>query len=210
MEEKEEIARTELYSCRSSSPRRNRSRGTSGRIGTLPYFGYGGFVTQDHSPNRRIHLVPMKSQAILPEFHFTKTTLPNGLEVIVRRQDRLPLVAVNLWYHVGSKNEERRQRGFAHLFEHLMFEGSEHYPGDFFKPLQRLARASTGRPRRTGPITSKTSRPRTSSWPWRWSRIGWATCCPPSATPSSGSRRTSSRTSTGRTTRTAPTARSGG
>lgn len=74
----------------------------------------------------------------LPAFPFTKTTLANGLDVIVRRQGDLPLVAVNLWYHVGSKNEERRQRGFAHLFEHLMFEGSEHYPGDFFKPLQRL------------------------------------------------------------------------
>ena len=74
----------------------------------------------------------------LPDFRVTKTTLANGLDVIARRQPHLPLVAVNLWYHVGSKNEERRQRGFAHLFEHLMFEGSEHYPGDFFKPLQRL------------------------------------------------------------------------
>ncbi len=68
----------------------------------------------------------MKSQAILPEFHFTKTKLPNGLEVIVRRQDRLPLVAVNLWYHVGSKNEERRQRGFAHLFDDFFLYCSEH------------------------------------------------------------------------------------
>src|SRR6516165_2144990 len=80
----------------------------------------------------------------LPEFRFAKTTLSNGLDVIVRHQDRLPLVAVNLWYHVGSKNEERRQRGFAHLFEHLMFEGSEHFPGDFFKPLQRIGAAVNG------------------------------------------------------------------
>jgi len=79
-----------------------------------------------------------------PEFPFTKTTLANGLDVIFRRQGPLPLVAVNLWYHVGSKNEERRQRGFAHLFEHLMFEGSEHYPGDFFKPLQRLGASING------------------------------------------------------------------
>ena len=57
---------------------------------------------------------------------------------------RLPLVAVNLWYHVGSKNEERTQRGFAHLFEHLMFEGSEHYPGDFFKHLQPLGASING------------------------------------------------------------------
>ena len=59
----------------------------------------------------------------LDRFRFTKTTLSNGLDVIVRKQGPLPIVAVNLWYHVGSKNEERRQRGFAHLFEHLMFEG---------------------------------------------------------------------------------------
>src|SRR4051794_3830303 len=53
----------------------------------------------------------------LPDFRFTKTTLPNGLDVIVRRQGDLPVVAVNLWYHVGSKNEGPRQRGYAHLFE---------------------------------------------------------------------------------------------
>src|SRR3954467_10066546 len=80
----------------------------------------------------------------LPEYPFTKTTLANGLDVIVRHQGHLPLVAVNLWYHVGSKNEERRQRGFAHLFEHLMFEGSAHFPGDFFKPLQRLGASING------------------------------------------------------------------
>jgi predicted Zn-dependent peptidase len=80
----------------------------------------------------------------LPPLQFNKVTLGNGLDVIVRRQSRLPVVAVNLWYHVGSKNEERRQRGFAHLFEHLMFEGSEHFPGDFFKPLQRIGAGING------------------------------------------------------------------
>jgi predicted Zn-dependent peptidase len=80
----------------------------------------------------------------LPEFPFTKFTLDNGLDVILRRQSQLPLVAVNLWYHVGSKNEERNQRGFAHLFEHLMFEGSKHYPGDFFKHLQPLGASING------------------------------------------------------------------
>jgi predicted Zn-dependent peptidase len=72
------------------------------------------------------------------KFPVSKITLANGLDVIVRRQPQLPVVAINLWYHVGSKNEERHQRGFTHLFEHLMFEGSVHYPGDFFKHLQRL------------------------------------------------------------------------
>ncbi|WP_435016433.1 M16 family metallopeptidase [Tundrisphaera sp. TA3] len=80
----------------------------------------------------------------LPEIRFARTTLGNGLDVIARRQGPLPVVAVNLWYHVGSKNEERRQRGFAHLFEHLMFEGSEHYPGDFFKPLQKKGASING------------------------------------------------------------------
>jgi predicted Zn-dependent peptidase len=72
------------------------------------------------------------------KLELSKITLDNGLDVIVRRQPQFPIVAVNLWYHVGSKNEERHQRGFTHLFEHLMFEGSVHYPGDFFKHLQRL------------------------------------------------------------------------
>ena len=85
------------------------------------------------SPSKRMN-PPFR----LDPLRYSKTTLDNGLDVLVRRQGGTPIVAVNLWYHVGSKNEERRQRGFAHLFEHLMFEGSEHFPGDFFKPLQRL------------------------------------------------------------------------
>ncbi|HEV3120472.1 MAG TPA: pitrilysin family protein, partial [Isosphaeraceae bacterium] len=86
----------------------------------------------------------MSSLIRLPGLDFQKITLANGLDVIVRQQGQLPLVAMNLWYHAGSKNEERQQRGFAHLFEHLMFEGSEHYPGDFFKPLQRLGARING------------------------------------------------------------------
>jgi zinc protease len=86
----------------------------------------------------------MNSPIQMPGLQFAKTTLSNGLDVIIHRRGHLPLVAVNLWYHVGSKNEERRQRGFAHLFEHLMFEGSEHFPSDFFKPLQRLGASVNG------------------------------------------------------------------
>src|SRR5262245_16404381 len=98
------------------------------------------------NPSRAAGVQPalMTPPVRLPEFRFTKTTLANGLEVIVHHEPRLPVVSVNLWYHVGSKNEERRQRGFAHLFEHLMFEGSQHYPGDFFKPLQRLGAGING------------------------------------------------------------------
>ena len=68
---------------------------------------------------------------------FTKHVLGNGLPVLVHEDRHCPIVAVNLWYHVGSKNEQPGRTGFAHLFEHLMFEGSEHYDHGYFQPLQQ-------------------------------------------------------------------------
>ncbi len=65
-------------------------------------------------------------------------TLPNGLRVIVHTDRKAPVVAVAVWYHVGSKNEPKGKSGFAHLFEHLMFNGSENMPGDFFVPLREV------------------------------------------------------------------------
>ena len=62
----------------------------------------------------------------LPQIKYEKYTLPNGLTVITHEDHRLPLVAVDLWYHVGPLNERPGRTGFAHLFEHMMFEGSEH------------------------------------------------------------------------------------
>src|SRR4029077_13997074 len=67
---------------------------------------------------------------------FTRHTLANGLDVLLHEDHDCPIVAVNLWYHVGSKNERPGQTGFAHLFEHLMFEGSEHHDHSYFQPLQ--------------------------------------------------------------------------
>lgn len=67
---------------------------------------------------------------------FTKHTLANGLDVLLHEDHACPIVAVNIWYHVGSKNEKPGHTGFAHLFEHLMFEGSEHHDRGFFQPLQ--------------------------------------------------------------------------
>ena len=64
--------------------------------------------------------------------------LPNGLRVIVHTDRKAPIVAVNLWYHVGSKDEPSGRSGFAHLFEHLMFNGSENYPGEFFTPFKAV------------------------------------------------------------------------
>ena len=64
--------------------------------------------------------------------------LPNGLVLIVHEDPKAPIVAVNVWYHVGSKNERPGKTGFAHLFEHLMFNGSEHFNDDWFKVLERI------------------------------------------------------------------------
>jgi predicted Zn-dependent peptidase len=62
--------------------------------------------------------------AAVPKLEFEKYTLPNGLQVILHVDRKLPMVHVNQWYHVGSKNERPGRTGFAHLFEHLMFQGS--------------------------------------------------------------------------------------
>ncbi len=69
---------------------------------------------------------PASAPLKLPEIKYEKYTLPNGLTVITHEDHRLPLVAVDLWYHVGPLNERAGRTGFAHLFEHMMFEGSEH------------------------------------------------------------------------------------
>lgn len=69
---------------------------------------------------------------------FQKFTLDNGLTLIVHEDHKAPIVAFNVWYHVGSKNEKPGRTGFAHLFEHLMFNGSENYNDDYFKPMQKI------------------------------------------------------------------------
>jgi zinc protease len=68
---------------------------------------------------------------------YQRFVLPNGLTLIVHQDRKAPIVAVNVWYHVGSKNERPGRTGFAHLFEHLMYNGSENYDKDFFGPLER-------------------------------------------------------------------------
>ena len=77
-----------------------------------------------------IFLLPIAvlSQSTLkvPEIRYETYKLPNGLQVILHRDTRLPLIGVDLWYHVGPRNERAGRTGFAHLFEHMMFEGSQH------------------------------------------------------------------------------------
>ncbi len=72
------------------------------------------------------------------DIDFTEFTLDNGLRLIIHEDRKAPIVAVNLWYHVGSKNEKAGKTGFAHLFEHLMFNGSENFNDEYFKPFERV------------------------------------------------------------------------
>ena len=75
---------------------------------------------------------------------FEKFTLDNGLQVLLHHDDTIPLVSVNVWYHVGSHNEDPGKTGFAHLFEHMMFEGSKHHHKSHFEPLQKIGASSNG------------------------------------------------------------------
>jgi zinc protease len=72
------------------------------------------------------------------EIPYTKYVLSNGLTLMVHQDRKAPIVAVNVWYHVGSKNEKLGKTGFAHLFEHLMFNGSENFDDDFFKATEKV------------------------------------------------------------------------
>lgn len=84
---------------------------------------------------------------------YRKTVLDNGLTVIVHEDAKAPIVAVNVWYKVGSRDERPGRTGFAHLFEHLMFNGSEHFNDDWFKAMERVG--ATG-------MNGTTSRDRTN------------------------------------------------
>ena len=88
-----------------------------------------------------LSLLPLDARAAAPrsaevDIPYQQFTLPNGLRVIVHTDRKAPIVAVNVWYHVGSKDEPKGRTGFAHLFEHLMFNGSEHHPSEFFEPFE--------------------------------------------------------------------------
>ena len=72
------------------------------------------------------------------ELPYDQFTLDNGLRVVVHEDRKAPLVAVSIWYHVGSKDEPEGKTGFAHLFEHLMFNGTEHYDDEWFRPLEEV------------------------------------------------------------------------
>jgi zinc protease len=80
----------------------------------------------------------LAAQTSKVDIPYQKFVLDNGLTLIVHEDHKAPIVAFNVWYHVGSKNEKTGKTGFAHLFEHLMFNGSENYNDDYFKPMQKV------------------------------------------------------------------------
>jgi zinc protease len=95
-------------------------------------------------------LLPLLGMAVFPlissaqdpdaeiDIPYKKFVLDNGLTLIVHEDHKAPIVSVNVWYHVGSKNEKPGKTGFAHLFEHLMFNGSEHFNDDYFQALEKV------------------------------------------------------------------------
>jgi predicted Zn-dependent peptidase len=95
----------------------------------------GGIV-----PATALARAPVATQpaaAAAADIAFQQFTLPNGLRVIVHEDHKAPIVAVNLWYHVGSKDEPAGRSGFAHLYEHLMFQASENHKGEYFTPFEQ-------------------------------------------------------------------------
>ncbi len=97
---------------------------------------------------------PTKQMPQIPQLKFEKYTLPNGLQVILHEDHSTPIVCVNVWYHVGSKDERPGRTGFAHLFEHMMFQGSKHYDKVYFGPIQTVG----------GQLNGSTAMDRTNYW----------------------------------------------
>jgi zinc protease len=103
----------------------------SASVAALTMFGQNAPTKETHRRTPvKVEPSLQTTMPSLPTIKFEKYTLPNGLVVILSEDHRLPLVAVNIWYHVGPANELPGRTGFAHLFEHMMFEGSKHVPGN--------------------------------------------------------------------------------
>jgi zinc protease len=98
------------------------------------------YSQSDSGPKTQAKIpVAGKSRTIpIPDIPYTKFVLPNGLTVLVHEDHKAPIVAVNTWYHVGSKNEKPGKTGFAHLFEHLMFSGSQNFNFTYINAMERI------------------------------------------------------------------------
>src|SRR3982751_3448370 len=111
----------------------------------MPRIGFAllalGVVSAPAAPAQRAprrRAVPASTAPAAITILYQRFVLKNGLTLLVHEDHKVPIVAVNIWYHVGSKNEKPGRTGFAHLFEHLMFNGSEHFNDDYFQPFERI------------------------------------------------------------------------
>ena len=82
-----------------------------------------------------LSVIAKAEEVLIP---FETFTLDNGLTLVVHQDDKAPIVAVNIWYHVGSRNETEGKTGYAHLFEHLMFQGSGNSPGEYLELVDKV------------------------------------------------------------------------
>src|SRR6266513_2629634 len=111
----------------------------------MPRIGFAllalGIVSATAAPAQRAPRTRAVRAATAPAaitIPYQRFVLKNGLTLLVHEDHKAPIVAVNIWYPVGSKNERPGRTGFAHLFEHLMFNGSEHFNDDYFQPFERI------------------------------------------------------------------------
>lgn len=105
-------------------------------VAALAFAMPGQAVLAQSAPTNQAAPVATLVKAV--DIPYQQFTLKNGLRVVVHTDRKAPVVAVSVWYDVGSKHEPKGKTGFAHLFEHLMFNGSENAPGDFFAPLKSV------------------------------------------------------------------------
>jgi len=90
------------------------------------------------APPPKARAATTSAKLAVPDISYTKFVLANGLTVLVHEDHKVPIIAVNTWYHVGSKNEKPGKTGFAHLFEHLMFSGSENFNYTYINAMERI------------------------------------------------------------------------
>ena len=95
-------------------------------------------VAQEPAPPHKAPAAVASVDIPIPDIKYTKFVLANGLTVLVHEDHKAPIVAVNTWYHVGSKNEKPGKTGFAHLFEHLMFSGSDDFNHTYINAMEKV------------------------------------------------------------------------
>lgn len=112
----------------------------------------------------------------IPALKVETYTLPNGLTVILHEDHKTPVVSVNVLYKVGFKDEKPGRTGFAHLFEHMMFQGSKNHDTDYFLPLEKLGAQLNGSTAEDQTVYYETVPGNASSWHCGWKPTGWASC----------------------------------